>query len=224
MFNIIDMIGLAVILLSALVAFKRGFVKTFFGFISTFIAIILAFALCNKGVELLKQNTELDEILEITITKAIGNQEDAKETDATETQESQNKISEVLSNLPETIQDAVGIEAYKTNIKTTLVEKSVEIILKVLAWVIIYLVVRIILMVICVIFNGIMNVPFLKQINNLAGLIIGAILGLFRVYVALALISFLVSFISMDYVVELIKNSMIISAMYDHNLLLNMIF
>ena len=60
MFNIVDIIGIIIVLICAFIAFKKGFVKTFFGFISTFVAIILAFTLCNTGVMIIKQNTGID--------------------------------------------------------------------------------------------------------------------------------------------------------------------
>ena len=75
-----------------------------------------------------------------------------------------------------------------------------------------YVLVRLLLLVVCLICNGIMNIAFLKQINNLAGLILGVILGLFRVYIILAVISFLVAVVPLESVVELIKSSMIMTS------------
>ena len=69
-----------------------------------------------------------------------------------------------------------------------------------------------------------MSIPFLKQINNMAGLVLGAVVGLFRIYIFLAFVSFLTSVVTMDSFMELIKNSMIISVMYENNILISLIF
>lgn len=228
MFNIIDLLGIIIVFISGIIAFKKGFVKTFFGFVSSFLALILAFLFCNMGVTLIKENTRIDEWLETTISESLSahEEEQMEENNEFEIEEStgNNLLTETLQNLPQNIKDTVGLEEQKEVAKKAIVEKSIDIILKILSWIIIYLVVRIVLVVVCFVFNGIMNIPFLKQINNLTGLALGIILGLFRIYVGLAFISFLVSVTPLDYLLGLIKNSMIISVMYENNILISLIF
>ena len=223
MFNIIDFIGIIIVLISAIIAFKKGFVKTFFSFVSTFVALILAFVLCNTGVSIIKNSTKIDEWLTETITASLSaNHENIEEQE--NQSENHNIFSQTLEDLPQNLQDVVGLEEYKENAKTALVENSVEIIIKVLSWIIIYILVRVALMIACIVFDEIMSLPFLKQINNLAGLAVGFVLGLFRIYFILAIISFISSVVSMDGFIALIKNSMILSAMYENNILLSLIF
>ena len=238
MFNIIELLGIIVVAICAIIAFKKGFVKTFFGFISTFLAIILAFVFCNLGVSIIKDNTGIDEWLEEALITSLNakyeesNLENSEEIledvevieDDTSASDENNVLTQALENLPQNIKDVVGLEEQKEVAKKTIIENSIEIILKILSWIIIYLVVRIVLMIICFVFNGIMNIPFLKQINNLAGLFLGIILGLFRIYVALTFISFLVSVTPLESLVNLIKDSMIISVMYENNILISLIF
>lgn len=223
MFNIVDVIGIIIVLICAFIAYKRGFVKTFFGFISTFVAIALAFALCNWGVQIIKENTEIDEWLESTLTTALKPSADEENSTQKENEE-ESSLENSLKDLPENIKNFVGLEEYKENAKNTVIENSKEIILKILSWIIIYLVVRIALFIVCLICDGIMSIPFLKQINNLTGLILGLILGLFRIYVVLAIISFAVTVLPITSVVDIIKSSMIIGFMYENNLLVSLIF
>lgn len=237
--NIIDLFGIIIVAVCAIIAFKKGFVKTFFGFVSTFLAIILAFVFCNLGVSIIKDNTGIDEWLEETLTTSLNaeyeeesnleNTEDIVDDveyieESASSKDESSILTQALEDLPQNIKDAVGLEEQKEVAKKTIIENSTEIILKILSWIIIYLVVRIVLMIICFVFNGIMNIPFLKQINNLTGLFLGIILGLFRVYVILAFISFLVTITPLDYLVNLIKDSMIISVMYENNILISLIF
>ena len=230
MFNIVDIIGIIIVLICAFIAFKKGFVKTFFGFISTFVAIILAFTLCNTGVMIIKQNTGIDEWIENTLTVSLKIEQkeeisgDSNEEPTVSDEDNKNILENVFENFPENIQSMVGFEEYKENTKKTVVASATEVILKILSWIIIYVLVRLLLLVVCLICNGIMNIAFLKQINNLAGLILGVILGLFRVYIILAVISFLVAVVPLESVVELIKSSMIISLMYENNILISLIF
>ena len=225
MFNYIDLIGILIVLICAFFAYKRGFVKTFFGFISTFVAIALAFALCDAGVQTIKDNTGIDEWLESTLTTALksSSEEEIKSGEVKQDIE-ENNMENALKDLPENIKNLVGLEEYKENAKNTVIENSKEIILKILSWVVIYLSVRIILFIICLVCNGIMSIPFLKQINNLTGLVLGLILGLFRIYVILAIISFIITIVPITPVVDAIKASLIIGFMYENNLLVSLIF
>ena len=199
-------------------------------FISTFVAIILAFTLCNTGVMIIKQNTGIDEWIENTVIVSLKIEQkeeisgDSNEEPTVSDEDNKNILENVFENLPENIQSMVGFEEYKENTKKTVVASATEVILKILSWIIIYVLVRLLLLVVCLICNGIMNIAFLKQINNLAGLILGVILGLFRVYIILAVISFLVAVVPLESVVELIKSSMIISLMYENNILISLIF
>lgn len=228
MFNVVDLIGILLVTIGAFVAFKRGFVRTFFGFVSTFLAIILAFMFCNPVANIIINQTQIDEWVEskVQITLGVEKKEETEKNTETKQEETENTnvISKFLKDLPNTVQNAVSMEEYKTNTKNALAEKAVGVIIKILAWMIVYLTVRIILAVLCLIFDGIMSIPFLKQINNLAGLALGIILGLFRIYVILAFISFLVSIVPITPVVESINSSLIISAMYQNNLVLKLIF
>lgn len=225
MVNYVDLIGILIVLICAFLAYKRGFVKTFFGFISTFVAIVLAFVLCNTGVQVIKDNTGIDEWLESTLTTALkpSSEEEIKSDEVKQDSEESN-MENALKDLPENIKNFVGLEEYKENAKNTVIEDSKEIILKILSWVVIYLAVRIILFVICLVCNGIMSIPFLKQINNLTGLVLGIILGLFRIYVILAIISFIITIVPITPVVDAIKASLIIGFMYENNLLVSLIF
>ena len=224
MFNYIDLIGILIVLICAFFAYKRGFVKTFFGFISTFVAIALAFALCNTGVQVIKDNTGIDEWLESTLTTALKPSSEEIKNDETKQDSEENSMENALKDLPENIKNFVGLEEYKENAKNTVIENSKEVILKILSWVVIYLAVRIILFIICLVCNGIMSIPFLKQINNLTGLVLGIILGLFRIYVILAIISFIITIVPITPVVDAIKASLIIGFMYENNLLVSLIF
>lgn len=221
MFNFIDVIGLIIILSGAFVAFRRGFVKTFFGFISTFLAIILAFVLCNTGVTLIRENTEIDEWIENTLTTSLNNE--STENVASNEKQTTAFLS-ALESLPKNVQNIVGLEEQKETAKISIITTATEIILKILSWIVIYLLVRIVLSILCFVFDGIMNIPFLKQINNLIGLILGALLGLFRLYVILAFVSFLVPVVPMESLTFMIKNSLFVSVLYENNLLIGLIF
>ena len=54
--------------------------------------------------------------------------------------------------------------------------------------------------------------------------LLGILLGLFRIYVILAFISFLVPVIPMGNFVNMIKDSLIISVLYENNILVSLIF
>lgn len=245
---LIDLIAIAFFIVSALVAYYRGFVKTFFGFISVILAIL--FACCfSKGLSAhIKESTEIDEWIINSITNISFESEEQLEPNYTvlsgenisgeiivedetsemnssaETKLSTDSLISFINELPESVSDALDIEDVKNETILNIATKISDIVINILSWVIIYFIVRIIVAVITVIFDGIMSIPILKSINNLAGLVIGLFVGIFRIYLFLAIIYFISNVTNVLIFVNVIQTSGIINAMYNNNLIINLIF
>lgn len=242
---IIDIIAILFILISALIAYKKGFVKTFFGFISVILAILVACCFSKPVANHLKKSTEIDEWIiesisnigddsklqnnkEYTILSGdnISGEIIVEKEDVSEVQE--NIINEdiiiFIESLPEVVGDIVDLEEVKNQTISNLSVKISDVVISVLAWIIIYFAVRVVVAVITVIFDGIMSIPILKSINNLAGLIIGFVMGVFRIYLLLAIIYFISNVTSTAFFINIIQTSSLINAMYNSNLIINLIF
>lgn len=242
---IIDIIAILFILISALIAYKKGFVKTFFGFISVILAILVACCFSKPVANHLKKSTEIDEWIiesisnigddsklqnnkEYTILSGdnISGEIIVEKEDVSEVQG--NIINEdiiiFIESLPEVVGDIVDLEEVKNQTISNLSVKISDVVISVLAWIIIYFAVRVVVAVITVIFDGIMSIPILKSINNLAGLIIGFVMGVFRIYLLLAIIYFISNVTSTAFFINIIQTSSLISTMYNSNLIINLIF
>lgn len=249
----IDLIAILIILISTGIAYYRGFVKTFFGFISAILALILACALCKPVALKIKESTEIDEwIIESIVSLGNGEQsgdlqdekynmaavgtkldEDyneaivgAEEYDSLDetSDKSQNDFLSLIDNLPDMIADSFNYEEKKAETYEKVAIAISDTVINILSWIIIYTVVRIVLAILTFIFDGIMNIPVLKTINNVAGLAIGVFMGIFRIYVILAIIYFASNLFDISFIVTSIKASTVVSHMYNSNLLINLIF
>ncbi len=162
---------------------------------------------------------------------AVGTEQDENYNEAatgTEQDEnydmSKNDFLSLIDNLPDMIADSFDYEAKKEETYAKVAVTISDIVINILSWVIIYTIVRIVLAIVTFICDGIMNIPVLKTINNLAGLAIGVFMGIFRIYVILAVIYFVSNLFDISFIVASIKASAVVSHMYNSNLLINLIF
>lgn len=240
---VLDLFAIAFLFISALAAYKNGFVKTFFGFVSVILAILLACCFSKTLSEYIKESTEMDEWIIESVTN-IANNKTELEKEYTilsgenisgeilvEKEESNEVVPSLggefiqfVETLPDTVGNIVDLEDVKNQTISNISIKIADVVINIFAWIIIYFAVRIIVAVVTVIFDGIMSIPILKSINNLTGLVIGLIVGVFRIYLVLAIIYFISNVTNAMFFVNFIQTSSLINAMYNNNLIINLIF
>lgn len=222
MFNIADLIIIIVIGISAFVSYKKGFTKTFIKLISFFVAIILALLLYKPMAQFLKDNTQIDEWIVTNIVRI--NSEKEEENIESKEEINEKSIQETIDNLPQNIKDSIGIEEIKDQAVETVTENLVNSILNIISMIGIYVIARLILVIVCFVLDGIMQIPVLKQINELLGLVLGILLGIIQIYTICAIITFLAQIVDLNSIVEYINSSLIAKMMYNNNLLIALIF
>ncbi len=227
MFNLIDVILVGVVLIAGFIGYKVGFVKTVISFLSLFIALGLALLFYQPLSVILIENTEIDNWIEEKIMNydtsgdTVVNEETTIET--TEKEED-NSITAILSNLPEMISENLNIESAKNSIKHEIAVKTSEMIMKLLSIIIIYVVVKVTLLVASIVLGGMMKLPVLKQLNEILGMSLGAVIGFLNMYLAFAIITFISSITDISVVIDAIKSSMIANAMFENNLIIRFLF
>ncbi len=223
--TIIDIVALLIVIVAAGFAYYKGFVKTFFGFVSTILAVILACVFCGTLAPYIKENTGVDEFIINSIISINGQESgDLQEADTNVVKESGDSLTNIIDSLPNTLNNMIGLDKIKEEATTNLVNKIADIAINIMSWIIIYAVVRIVLAIVTLVCDGIMSLPLLKTVNNLAGLALGAIMGLFRVYFILAVVYFISSIVNVSGIVNAIGMSTFVSQMYNNNLLIKLIF
>lgn len=248
MFNISDLIILLVIAVAALLGYKRGFIKTSFRMLSFIVAITISLIFYKPVAGYIKENTKVSEWIIQTITTEETNQDEKADYVAEEDLEKENnndtvidengsvvenleakyeiteEMKNALQNLPQNIKEYIGVNETINQAKDQLAIKIADAIINVMSLICIYLITKLVLMFVCFILDGIMQIPLLKQINEILGLILGLILGIIQVYTILAVVTFLSSFVQMPELVAYIKSSLIASVLFEYNLLIALIF
>lgn len=220
MFNIADLIVIALILFAIFRGYKRGFIRTGFGILSFFIAILITFMFYKPVMGLIKEKTGFETWLSEYLY-SMNIEENNESGDASATIESEESY---INNLPQVVIDMIGIEEIKENAKVTIIEKIVDFAVKLLAIIIVYILAKIILSIAVLVLDSIAKLPVLKQFNELLGLVLGGILGLIQVYTICAIITLIGSIPSMTGVATIINNSLFAHTFYNNNLLLQILF
>jgi uncharacterized membrane protein required for colicin V production len=236
MFSWVDIVVIIIVLISTFMGYKRGFFKTLYGLLAFFVAIFLAFSFYKPLSTYLKNNTNIDEW--IIANMQIKTSPDGEETETPKQQESKPKeveqenitikdmpeLEKTLENLPENIKEMLGFEDIKNQALENIRIKIADLAINLISILGIYVVTRLILAIVCAIVDSVLQLPILKQINELLGLFIGTILGFMQVYLVFALITFLSSIINMSFLVENIKNSTIARILYENNIIIGLLF
>lgn len=224
MFNLADIIVLAIIILSAFIGYKRGAVKTIFKIISFFVALALAFMLYKPVAVYLTENTSINKWIINTIEGK--NNEGTLVEDDEENEIIQDEASKefTFQNLPENLKEIIGIEEIKDQAITTVSHKIAAVAINIISLIGIYIVVKILLVIVSHILDGIMKVPILKQINEVLGLILGTLLGILQIYILFMIITFLASFMDLSTILVPIKESLIARILYESNIIIGFLF
>ena len=210
---IFDVIIIATIALNIFICYRKGLVKLAVGLIAVAAAIILALVFYKPVSNLIIENTELDENIE----KAIIN------NFTSETQEGQEvRYVSVLDYLQKYVDDAVN--KTQTEIVTQTAGMMAVKIINVAVLIGIFLLVRVVLLLLTFISDIITSLPILKQLNEVGGVLYGAIKALLIIYIILTIVFFIMCYTSNSTIADAINSSYVTKFFYEHNLLLNILF
>lgn len=227
MFNIIDIIVAAVIIISVFLGYKKGFIKSAISLLSFFVAIGLALTFYKPLALILTENTQIDDWIVTTITTSQ-NENDTQEVEKVEEEkmegEDSNIILDTFSNLPAVMTQNFDIQEIKNNVKEEIAYKTSELIMNLLSLIVIYVIVKFTLFVAMIVLSGIMQIPVLKQLNEVLGMVFGAIMGFAEIYISFAIITFISSVCDIDVVIAMIKDSAFASVLFENNVIINLLF
>lgn len=214
----IDIIILVLMLVCVLLGYKRGLTKSVIKILSFVIAIVIAFILFKPISNFVIQNTTFDDNIKNSIVELVSN-------DVTENGE----IKED-TNLPETmvnyINKQIGESVEQT--KDAIVNKVAEdiSILAVNACVLIavFIIARVLLTFVKALSSLVTDLPIIKQVDKIGGIIYGLAESLLIIFVVLAIISLISPMIESSGIITAINKSMVGSVFYNNNFILKIIF
>ena len=200
-----DIAVIAIIALSTFIGYKQGLVKSAIKILSFFIAIAVALVLYKPVSSIIIKATPIDDNIKNIMVDKI-TPDGINENQEVEVQDNIGlKIIGEATNTIEGIADAFAVKLIET----------VTILL-------IYIIVKIALKFVTALTDLIAKLPLLKQVNKAGGIIYGLIKGVILVYTILAVV-YLASPLLNKTVSEDIDESIITKALYNNNIILNIL-
>lgn len=201
---IIDIILILLIALGAFRGHKKGLVGVVVGFAALILSIILAFAF---------QSIVADALYDLGLGATV---KDMAE-----------------SNIQKMIDSGENVEnsLYSTIISTTITNDNVSaaaeavarFVMKGLSFVAIFIIVRIICYILQMVLNLVFNLPILSSINSMGGTILGILSVLIKVWILLAIISFIIPLPMFEGLASYIDKTILVKLLYNNNLLVALI-
>ena len=209
---IIDLIIVAVIAICIIIWYVRGLTGCLIKILSFVLSLVIAFVLFIPVSNFVIENTQIDENLEKSIREMIisDNKSSEEEMPTAMSDYINKRAEEIVDNAKEEVVNATARDISQTIVKAG-------------TWIALFIVARIALIFLKLITSLISKLPVIKQCDKLGGIIYGVLEGLLITYFALAVISFITPITNKN-LSENINKSYLGSQMYNHNLLLKIIF
>lgn len=196
---IVDLIIVAIVVLSTFLAYKKGMVKLAIGLCTFVIAIVLTFILYRPISNLVINVTGIDEAIENTIYEKANNimKENKSEDGLT------NQIIETAKNemLPETTR----------SLAVNIVTGGVIIIL--------FVAIKIALRFVSILADAIAKLPIIDQLNKATGMVYGILRGILIIYVTLLILNIPEQLTPNNAINQSINQSFVGKTMYRNNIL-----
>lgn len=209
---ILDVVLLAVLLLSIFMGYKKGLIKVVFNLCAFLVAIIITWVLYTPVTNLVLEHTDFDEnIKEIIVEKGVIKVDEKDEKDDTVS----GYIKEYVT-VPATGKANDAIEKAATVVS----EKVVAIVVAIA----LFIVVRLLLILVSFLADALAKLPLIKQCNKAGGIVYGVIRGMFIIYIVLAILFFIMSVNNSGVIADTINSSIVSKYLYAHNIILDIIF
>ena len=182
-----------------------GYVKGCIGIVARLVSLVVAFILAYLLAETVGNYisiTTLGESIRVSIESNI----------------LEKLITSENSSIVFFVQEKLGLEN-----EQAVVEKIIQYVFIGIGFVSVFVVTRLVLWIAQKILENIFELPVLKMFNKLGGVIASAVLFVIEVSIILAIIKSVSALAFMNTVINFIQSSVIIKALYDHNIVTNLI-
>lgn len=216
---IIDLIVIAILVLSTFLGYKKGLIGVAFKILSFLIAIVITLILYRPISSYIINNTSFETTIENSISEKLST-----------SKINEGKIDETSTDLPNVVVNYINKEIVSTVNETG--EALVQIVAKELSQTIINLIVvigifvitRLLLLFAKAILSAVAELPIIKQFNEVGGIIYGILRGILLIYVLLAILSFILPMLDKTAILSAINDSILTKILYNNNLILRLFF
>lgn len=210
---LIDIVIILILILNIISGYKKGLVNVIFNVFAFFAAIVITFILYKPISNMIIENTNIRETIKL---KIIDNQIGDNINENQENKESENKVTKYIEDAVQNAADET-----KSKVKETLAENISLKAIEILTWIVVFIITRTVLLLLKFLADGIANVPIIKQLNGIGGIVYGTAKGLIIVYLILTILFFVVSANSNGEIANAIDNSSVTKFLYDNNIIVN---
>lgn len=207
---VLDIILIALIVISFVVGHRRGFVKAVWKLVALAVTIVLVMVLKQPAIDFLS-GTEFAEAVNTKITESIQIPQGGGVN-----------VAENL-NLPEFMQSSVNEQIEQsvvTNMNETVTSSLTNVFITIIACVALFIIIRLLLMAVFMIINGVTKLPVIKGVNKLLGAVFMSVNTVFVIFLLLALVSLFAPADSELF--EMINNTYVVKYFYNYNILLQL--
>lgn len=197
---LIDILVVLLVVLGAFSGHKKGLVGILVGFAALILSIVLAFMF---------QSVVADAIYDTGLGQSVAGIAKNNMQDMMKNGENVDKsiYGKVLSNVV-------------TDDNLTVASENISrFVMKGLSFIAIFLIVRIICYILQMILNVVFNLPILSTVNGIGGTVVGGLSVLIKIWIVLALISFVSPLPMFDSIVSYIDKTFLVKLLYNNNLL-----
>lgn len=205
---IIDIIVLIFIALAAYAGYKKGLVGILVSLLVMVISIVFAFMLQGVIADMLYNDTSIGKTLQQSIETSLEDSFDKKIEEKTDSNAFYAGIVKSIVNKDEI---------------SGVAENTTKFILKGISFVAIFVITFIICYIVQMMLNIVFDLPGLSQINEIGGVAVGILKALLKVWIVLAIVSFISPVPVFNFLDTAIKNTMITRFLYEHNVFVTLL-
>ena len=210
---LIDIVIILILILNIISGYKKGLVNVIFNVFAFFAAIVITFILYKPISNMIIENTNIKETIKL---KIIDSQIGDNTIENQENKESDNKVTKYIEDAVQNAADET-----KSKVKETLAENISLKAIEILTWIVVFIITRTVLLLLKFFADGVANLPIIKQLNGIGGIVYGTAKGLIIVYLILTILFFVVSANSNGEIANAIDNSSVTKFLYDNNIIVN---
>lgn len=203
---VIDVILIVLIAFSAYRGYKKGLVGILVSVVALILAIFLGFVLKEPVSNFLYESTGIGKSIEESVTKVI-------EENITKRSESINVFEELLSK--QETQNAYEVGQ--------LPKVVTMFILQIISFVLILILVYLACIILQMVLNIIFNLPVISIVNKFGGAGINVLQMLVKIWIALAIVYFIIPLQKTNTLSDLVNNSLITKNLYENNFFVSII-
>lgn len=219
---LVDLILVAIIAVCAILGYCRGLTKALLKIVSFVLAIVIAFVLFKPISLLIINHTKIDDNIQSAIEEKMVGFVDNTSGNVEEAMKENSSMPAVMTQY---IQEAVAENKGNGEEAARQAAKSVaDIIINAGTWIFVFILARIILIFAKSLLELIVKLPVIKQMDKIGGVAYGLIEGLVIIYVGFAILSFVSPMFDSAEVLSAINNAAIGGFIYNHNIILQLIF